>query len=156
MTHTPQKPIGSGFGPASSADEVIRCIDLTGKTVVVTGGASGIGIETVRAFRSAGARVIVPARDTAKAKTALSTMPDVIVEAMDLLEPKAIDRFASRVLSLTDKLDILVNNAGVMAVPLIRDARGYEMQFAANHLGHFQLTCRLCGPHSCARRELAS
>lgn len=143
MTHTPQKPIGSGFGPASTADEVIRGINLTGKTVVVTGGASGIGIETVRAFRSAGARVIVPARDTAKAKAALATMPDVIVEAMDLLEPAAIDRFASRVLSLTDTLDMLVNNAGVMAAPLTRDARGYEMQFAANHLGHFQLTCRL-------------
>ncbi|RKT14319.1 NAD(P)-dependent dehydrogenase (short-subunit alcohol dehydrogenase family) [Paraburkholderia sp. RAU2J] len=143
MTHTPQKPIASGFGAASTAAGVIQGIDLTGKTVIVTGGASGIGIETVRAFRSAGARIIVPARDTAKAKEALAAVPDIVVEAMDLLDPASIDRFASRALALTDKVDILVNNAGVMAAPLTRDARGYEMQFAANHLGHFQLTCRL-------------
>lgn len=143
MTHTPQQPIGSGFGAASTATEVIKGIDLTGKAVLVTGGSSGIGIETVRALHSAGAQVIVPARDPVKAKQALADMPDVVVEPMDLLDPVSIDRFARRVLSLTDKLDILVNNAGVMAPPLTRDARGYEMQFAANHLGHFQLTCRL-------------
>lgn len=140
---TPQTPIGSGFGAASTAAEVIRGIDLSGKTIVVTGGASGIGLETVRAFRSAGARVIVAARDAAKAKQALVEMPDVIVETMDLLDPASIDLFAGQVLSRTERLDILVNNAGVMAPPLTRDARGFEMQFSANHLGHFQLTCRL-------------
>jgi NAD(P)-dependent dehydrogenase (short-subunit alcohol dehydrogenase family) len=140
---TPQSPIVSGFGAASTAAEVIKGIDLNGKTIVVTGGYSGIGIETVRVFRAAGARVIVPARDMAKATEALAGMPDVIVDAMDLLDPASIDRFADHVLSLTDRLDIIVNNAGVMAAPLARDARGYEMQFSANHLGHFQLTCRL-------------
>lgn len=143
MMNTLQKPIGSGFDAASTAAEVLKGLDLTGKTVVVTGGASGLGLETVHAFRSAGARIIVPARDAAKAKEALAAMPDVLVEAMDLLDPASIDRFASRVLSLTERLDILVNNAGVMATPLTRDARGYELQFSANHLGHFQLTCRL-------------
>jgi NAD(P)-dependent dehydrogenase (short-subunit alcohol dehydrogenase family) len=96
----------------------------------------------VRAFRSAGARVFVPARDLTKARTALHEMPDVTIEQMDLLDPMSIDHFANRVLAATDELHILVNNAGVMALPLTRDSRGYEAQFSANHLGHFQLTCR--------------
>jgi NAD(P)-dependent dehydrogenase (short-subunit alcohol dehydrogenase family) len=140
---TPQLPIGSGFGAASTAEEVIRGIDLTDKCAVVTGGYSGIGIETVKAFRSAGARVFVPARDPVKARAALSEMPDVVLQPMDLLDPTSIDRFVEHVLKETDTVDILVNNAGVMAPPLVRDARGYESQFSANHLGHFQLTCRL-------------
>ncbi|WP_438390322.1 oxidoreductase [Caballeronia sp. DA-9] len=140
---TPQSPIDSGFGAASTAEEVIRGIDLTGKCAVVTGGYSGIGIETVKALRSAGARVFVPARDLVKARTALSEMPDVVLQPMNLLDPASIDRFVEHVLKETDTVDILVNNAGVMAPPLVRDGRGYESQFSANHLGHFQLTCRL-------------
>ncbi|MGQ7885421.1 SDR family NAD(P)-dependent oxidoreductase [Paenibacillus sp. WC2504] len=140
---TPQAPIGSGFGPFSTADEVIRGIDLTGKNVIVTGGYSGIGLETVIAFRSAGAKVIVPARDIAKAKKSLADMPDVLIDVMDLLNPASIDAFAERFLSRFDKLHILVNNAGIMATPLNRDARGYESQFSAKHLGHFQLVCAL-------------
>jgi NAD(P)-dependent dehydrogenase (short-subunit alcohol dehydrogenase family) len=140
---TPQAPLGSGFGAASTAAEVIRGVDLTGKSVVVTGGYSGIGLETVRAFRSAGAKIFVPARDPKKAEAALRDLPDVVLDTMDLLDPASIDRFAARVLAATDALHILVNNAGVMAPPLARDARGYESQFSGNHLGHFQLTCRL-------------
>jgi NAD(P)-dependent dehydrogenase (short-subunit alcohol dehydrogenase family) len=94
-------------------------------------------------FRSAGATVFVPARDMTRAKAALRDMADVIVDEMDLLDPASIDRYAERVLAATGSLDILVNNAGVMAPPLSRDARGYESQFSANHLGHFQLTCPL-------------
>jgi NAD(P)-dependent dehydrogenase (short-subunit alcohol dehydrogenase family) len=141
--HTPQAPIGSGFGAATTAAEVIKGIDLTGKTAIVTGGYSGIGVETVRAFRSAGARVIVPARDMSKAKANLADMPDVALDTIDLLDPASIDAFAKRFLNGNDTLHILVNNAGVMAAPLTRNARGYESQFSANHLGHFQLTCRL-------------
>ena len=140
---TPQVPIGSGFGAASTAAEVIAGCDLTGKTAVVTGGYSGIGVETVRAFHSAGAQVVVPARDMAKAKTSLADMPDVGVEIMDLFDPESIDAFAERFMRDNEKLHILINNAGIMAPPLVRDARGYESQFATNHLGHFQLTCRL-------------
>ncbi|HEX7912946.1 MAG TPA: oxidoreductase [Paraburkholderia sp.] len=140
---TLQTPVGSGFDAASTAAEVIQGIDLSGRHVVVTGGYSGIGVETVRAFHSAGATVIVPARDMSRAREALLDIPGVILEEMDLLDPVSIDRFAERVLAATDSLEILVNNAGVMASPLWRDARGYESQFAANHLGHFQLTCRL-------------
>lgn len=140
---TLQSPINSGFSASSTAEEVIRGIDLTGKSAVVTGGYSGIGIETVKALRSAGAKVFVPARDLAKARLALKEMPDVVVWPMDLLDPTSIDRFAEAVLNATDRVDILINNAGIMAPPLSRDARGYESQFSANHLGHFQLTCGL-------------
>ena len=140
---TPQAPIGSGFGAASTAAEVIAGRDLTDKTIVVTGGYSGIGVETVRAFRSAGAKVVVPARDMVKAKVNLANMPDIRIAAMNLLDPRSIDAFAEQFLRDNKKLHILVNNAGIMAPPLERDGRGYESQFSANHLGHFQLTCRL-------------
>jgi NAD(P)-dependent dehydrogenase (short-subunit alcohol dehydrogenase family) len=128
---TPQAPIGSGFGAASTAADVVRGIDLTGKTVVVTGGYSGIGLETVRAFRSVGAKVFVPARDMTKARDALREMRDVALDMMDLLDPASIDGFAARVLAAIGALDILVNNAGVMAPPLTRDARGKRSQLPA-------------------------
>jgi NAD(P)-dependent dehydrogenase (short-subunit alcohol dehydrogenase family) len=140
---TPQAPIGSGFGAASTAAQVIAGRDLTGKTAVVNGGYSGMGVETVRAFRSAGAKVVVPARDIGKAKANLAEMPDVQLHAMDLLDPGSIDAFADQFLRAHKELSILVNSAGIMAPPLSRDARGYESQFSANHLGYFQLTCRL-------------
>jgi NAD(P)-dependent dehydrogenase (short-subunit alcohol dehydrogenase family) len=140
---TPQAPIGSGFGAFTTAADIIKGVELAGKTIVVTGGYSGIGVETVRAFRSAGAKVIVPARDMAKAKRNLADMPDVGLEPMDLLDAASIDALAERFLGRHEELHILVNNAGSMGAPLTRDARGYESQFAGNHLGHFQLTCRL-------------
>jgi len=137
-----QTPIHSGFTMASTADEVLAGIDLNGKTAIVTGGYSGIGTETTRALRAAGARVIVPARDLAKARRALDGI-DAGIEPMDLADPASIDAFAERFLARGEPLHMLVNSAGVMAMPLTRDARGYEMQFATNHLGHFQLTARL-------------
>jgi NAD(P)-dependent dehydrogenase (short-subunit alcohol dehydrogenase family) len=140
---TPQARIESGFGAASTAAEVIRGCDLGGKIAVVTGGYSGIGRETTRALRSAGAKVIVPARDHDKAATALEELDGVEIEAMDLLDPASIDAFAERFLASGRPLHILVNSAGIMACPLARDARGYESQFATNHLGHFQLVARL-------------
>ena len=148
MTHataddTPQAPIGSGFGKASTAEEVIAGIDLTGKTAIVTGGYSGLGRETVRVFLEAGARVIAPARDEARARAGLAGLA-AEVWPMDLLDPTSIDAFAVRFLAEGAPLHILVNNAGVMALPeLTRDARGHELQFATNHLGHFQLALRL-------------
>ena len=142
-TFTSQAPIGSGFGATTTALEVVDGIDLRGKTAIVTGGSSGIGIETVRALRAAGASVIVPARDLRKAKDALADMPDVAIAALDLTDPTSIDRFAQNFLDNNAALHLLINNAGVMAPPLTRDERGYELQFSANHLGHFQLTCQL-------------
>jgi len=140
---TPQAPIGSGFGPASTTRDVIEGIDLSGKIAVVTGGYSGLGLETVRTLRRAGATVVVPTRDRARAVTALAGMDAIEIEPMDLLSPESIDVFADRFLASRRPLHILVNSAGIMACPLARDARGYESQFATNHLGHFQLTVRL-------------
>lgn len=140
---TPQEPIRSGFGAASTAADVIRGIDLTGKVAIVTGGYSGLGRETTRILWAAGAKVIVPARDQDKAAKALAGFPSVEIEAMDLMSPASIDAFAARFLASGRPLHILVNSAGIMACPLMRDARGYEAQFSTNHLGHFQLVERL-------------
>ncbi|MGW7686104.1 oxidoreductase [Kribbella sp. NPDC054772] len=138
-----QTPMGSGFTAASTTNDVLDGIDLHGKVAIVTGGYSGLGRETVRAFRSAGADVVVPARDVARASAELADVGGVAVEEMDLLDPASIDAFADRFLASGRALHILVNSAGIMANPLTRDARGYESQFATNHLGHFQLTTRL-------------
>jgi NAD(P)-dependent dehydrogenase (short-subunit alcohol dehydrogenase family) len=140
---TRQHPIDSGFSITATADDVIRGIDLTGKTAIVTGGYSGLGRETVRVLLGAGARVIVPARDVPRARTALEAIPGVEVAAMDLLDPASIDAFAARFISSGAPLHLLINNAGIMACPLTRNQRGFESQFATNHLGHFQLTARL-------------
>lgn len=140
---TPQIPIGSGFGPQSTAKDVLKGMDLKGKTAIVTGGYSGIGLETTKALTLAGATVVVPARSKEKAQTAIMNLDCVEMEEMDLSDPGSIDAFAQRFLSSGRPLDILINNAGIMSPPLTRDSRGYESQFAINHLGHFQLTARL-------------
>ncbi|WP_304992529.1 SDR family NAD(P)-dependent oxidoreductase [Burkholderia plantarii] len=138
-----QHPLGSGFGAASTAAEVLAGIDLSGRTAVVTGGYSGLGRETARALRAAGASVIVPARDVARAEAALAGI-DAQVHPMDLLDPASIDAFAASLAARVPALHMLVNSAGIMAVPeRTLDARGHELQFATNHLGHFQLTTRL-------------
>ncbi len=137
--NTAQTPINSGYGFTSTAEEIARGHDLKGKTIAITGGHSGIGLETSRVLSNAGARVIVGARDFQKAQTALRQLANVEAIPLDLSDPGSIDRFAAQL----PKLDVLINNAGIMAAPLTRDGRGYELQFATNHLGHFQLTLRL-------------
>ncbi|WP_316762333.1 SDR family NAD(P)-dependent oxidoreductase [Pedobacter aquatilis] len=138
-----QYGISSGFGPASTATEVIKGIDLSGKIAIVTGGYAGIGLETVKILVSAGAHVIVPARNRDKALKNLSGIPNVDVEIMDLQDPQSIDKFANGFLASDKPLHLLINNAGIMWVPLERDSRGYESQLSTNYLGHFQLTARL-------------
>ncbi|MEU3980723.1 oxidoreductase [Streptomyces sp. NPDC026672] len=140
---TPQQPIGSGFGAASTAEDVVRGIDLTGRVAIVTGGHSGIGLETTRVLRAAGAEVVVPARDPERARAALADVPGVEIGRLDLMDPASVDEFAAKFLAGGRPLHILVNSAGIMAVPLRRDARGHESQFATNHLGHFRLVARL-------------
>lgn len=143
MTHK-QNPIGSGFTAASTADDVLAGIDLSGKNVIVTGGHTGLGLETTRALAKAGASVTIAARDPARAARAVSGLARVEVCALDLIDPKSIDTFASRWLDAGRPLHILVNNAALAAPSEVaRDARGYELQFATNHLGHFQLTLAL-------------
>ena len=138
-----QAPLPSGFGPTSTAGQVIEGVDLTGKVAIVTGGYAGVGLETTRALAGAGATVIVPARTPDKARKALNGIPRVEQSKVDLLDPASIDAFTSEFLASGRPLHILINNAGIMAPPLARDGRGYESQFSANHLGHFQLTARL-------------
>jgi NAD(P)-dependent dehydrogenase (short-subunit alcohol dehydrogenase family) len=138
-----QKPVDSGFRAAATAADVIKGIDLSGKYAIVTGGYSGIGLETVRVLSAAGAKVLVPVRDRVKAARALAGIENVEMENMELMDPASIDAFAGKFLVSGRPLHILVNSAGIMANPLTRDARGYESQFSTNHLGHFQLTLRL-------------
>lgn len=138
-----QQPIGSGFNATSTTTDVINGIDLTGKIAIVTGGNTGIGLETTRTLAAAGATVIVPARDTEKAKRNLAGIANVELETMDLLNPASIDAFAATFLASGRPLHLLINNAGIMWVPLRRDSRGIESQLATNYLAQFQLTARL-------------
>ena len=87
--------------------------------------------------------MIVPARTPDKARAALAGMNRVEIESLDLIDPTSIDTFAARFLASGRPVHLLVNNAGIMAAPLVSDARGFESQFATNHLGHFLLTARL-------------
>jgi NAD(P)-dependent dehydrogenase (short-subunit alcohol dehydrogenase family) len=138
-----QKPLVSGFEPKTTAEEALRGRDLRRKVAIVTGGHAGLGFETTRVLSNAGATVVIGSRDPKKAQTAVAKMKNVEVRQLDLASPRSIDRFAHEFLSSSRALDLLINNAGIMATPLMRDDRGYEMQFATNHLGHFQLTARL-------------
>lgn len=138
-----QKPIGSGFNAKSTASDVINGINLTGKIAIVTGGNTGIGLETTRILAAAGATVIVPARDIEKAKKNLQGTANVELAQMDLMNPNSIDSFAEEFLASGRPLHILINNAGIMWVPLRRDHRGIESQLATNYLAQFQLTAKL-------------
>ena len=141
---TPQAPIHSGFGPNTTAREVLRGHDLMGKTAIVTGGYSGIGLATTRALAEAGATVVVPARTQEKARTALDGIPRVEVETLELIDPAAIDAFAGRFLGLERPLDILINNAGPTRLRLFSATRAAtNPSLPRNHLGNFQLTARL-------------
>lgn len=140
---TEQQPIQSGFGETSTAAEVISGIDLNGKTIIVTGGHSGIGLETTKVLWEAGATIIVGARDIAKARQTLAEVKNVSIIELDLSEPISVDAFTTEYLRLFERCDILINNAGIMATPLLRNSLGYELQFATNHIGHFRLTANL-------------
>lgn len=140
---TRQEPIKSRFGAKTKAKEIVAGHDLKGKNVIVTGGYSGVGLEITKALALAGARVLVPVRNIEKAQAALRGLPNVEMDTMDLMNPDSVDAFAERFLTTGKPLHLLINDAGIMAPPLRRDSRGYESQFATNHLGHFQLTARL-------------
>jgi NAD(P)-dependent dehydrogenase (short-subunit alcohol dehydrogenase family) len=136
---TRQQPIGSGFGARSTAAEVLEGIDLTDRLAIVTGGYSGLGLETVRALSGAGAGVIVPARRPAHAAEVLAGIARVQVDELDLGDLDSVRSFARRVLDRGRSVDILINNAAIMACPETRVGPGWEAQFATNHLGHFTL-----------------
>src|SRR5262245_6822438 len=124
MARTRQAPLGSGYGPKTTAREVIGDCRLDGKVAVVTGGYVGVGLETTRALAAAGASVVVPGRTVGKAREALSGLTGVELERLDLSDPASVDGFAARFVASGRSLHMLVNNAGIMATPLVRDARG--------------------------------
>ncbi len=140
---TSQHRIGSGFGGHSTAAEVLAGIDLSGRFAIITGGYSGIGLETTRALRRAGAEVLVPARRPEAARAALGELDGVHVETLDLADLESVRAFAQRVLDSDREVDILINGAGIMACPETRVGPGWEAQFATNHLGHYALANRL-------------
>src|SRR3954454_11216999 len=123
--------------------------DQKGRTVLITGANSGLGLRSAEALARAGARVLLACRNPEKAAVALeaveacatTAVPEVI--ALDLADLSSIAAAADAVAARVDHLDVLMNNAGVMAIPLRRTADDFEMQFGTNHLGHFALTGRL-------------
>ena len=139
--------IDSPFDFHTTADDVIRGIDLTGTTAIVTGGASGIGIETARSLASAGASVTLAVRNTTAGEQVAEQLrtsmanPFIDVRPLDLADRASVVAFAD---DWSGPLNLLINNAGIMALPeLTRTPEGWELQFATNHLGHFLLTTRL-------------
>lgn len=139
-----QHPLGSGFTAASTANEVLAGVDLTGVNAIITGGHSGIGLATSRALARAGASVTVSARDPDRAAAKLAGVDRVQVQPMDLLDPGSIDAFAAAWSASGRPLHVLINNAAVPTPGTVgRDGRGFEVQFATSHLGHFQLTLAL-------------
>ncbi|MET9788636.1 SDR family NAD(P)-dependent oxidoreductase [Streptomyces canus] len=140
---TAQHKIGSGFGAHSTAADVLAGIDLSGKLAIVTGGYSGLGLETTRALTKAGARVVVPARRPDTAWKALAGLDGVELDELDLGDLESVRAFAERFLESGRTVDLVIDNAGIMACPETRVGPGWEAQFATNHLGHFALVNRL-------------
>ena len=138
--------ITTPFGATSTATDVIAGVKLTGRRAIVTGGASGIGIETARALAGAGAEVTLAVRNLEAgdrvAKDLVSTTgnKEVLVAPLDLADQASIRAFVD---SWIGPLHLLVDNAGIMAPPETRTTEGWELQFATNHLGHFALTTGL-------------
>ena len=126
--------------------------DQAGRTILVTGANSGLGLATAEALAGAGAQVLMACRNAEKAARALELVaahashtgaPTPVAVSLDLADLASVKACAAEVAGAVDHIDVLVNNAGVMALPLRRTADGFEMQFGTNHLGHFALTGHL-------------
>jgi NAD(P)-dependent dehydrogenase (short-subunit alcohol dehydrogenase family) len=143
----PQRPPGvplSSFGAKSTAEEVTAGIDLTGRTALVTGANSGLGLETMRVLALRGAHVIGTARTLDKAREACASVEGRTTPlALELTDFDSVVACAAGVTALQAPLDILVANAGVMEIPTLEQVRGIEKHFVTNHLGHFLLVRRL-------------
>ncbi|MBV13402.1 MAG: oxidoreductase [Flavobacteriaceae bacterium] len=136
-----QIQINSGFGAKSEPKEILNEIDLTGKIALVTGGYSGIGLETTKALVEVGAEVIIPARRVSIAKKELSgIIEDKNIIEVNLADPSSVIKVVDQLLDSNLTLDILINNAGIMACPQMPTKEGWDLQFAVNHIGHFILT----------------
>ncbi|MEO8082493.1 MAG: oxidoreductase [Ardenticatenales bacterium] len=141
MATSDQVPTQSPFHARTDGVDVIANLDLGGKTAVVTGGYSGIGLETVRALVAKGVRVIVPVRSPGKAAETLADLGEKVeTVTMDLADLASVRSVTGQVLGSLSRLDLLINNAGIMACPETRVGPGWEAQFGVNHMGHFALT----------------
>lgn len=140
------RPGPSGFGSASTAEQVTHDIDGSNLTAIVTGGASGIGLETARVLAMRNVHVIIAARNMEAANKAKQCILNdnknarVDVEKLDLSSIRSVKTFTDNFKTLDLPLNILINNAGIMFCPFQLSEDGVEMQFATNHLGHFYLT----------------
>lgn len=141
MAQSDQIPVNSSFHRKSTGQEVLAKVNLEGKTAIITGGYSGIGLETTRALAAKGVKVIVPVRSPQKAAENLAKVSgEVHTAQMDLSDLKSVAAFADKMNSELDQLDFLINNAGIMACPETRVGPGWEAQFGVNQMGHFALT----------------
>lgn len=141
MAQSDQIPVNSPFDRTSTGQEVLAGCQLEGKIAVVTGGYSGIGLETTRALAAKGVKVIVPVRSVEKAAENLKDCKgNIETVAMDLSDLGSVRAFADHVRGTLKQLDFLINNAGIMACPETRVGPGWEAQFGVNHMGHFALT----------------
>ncbi|MEO0899697.1 MAG: oxidoreductase [Bacteroidota bacterium] len=141
MAQSDQKAVESKFQRKSTGQEVLEGKDLQGKVAIVTGGYSGIGLETTRALAAKGVKVIVPVRSEKKAKESLEGMEgEIMTASMDLADLGTVRTFAEEMAKSFESIDLLINNAGIMACPETRVGPGWEAQFGVNHMGHFALT----------------
>jgi len=137
MISTLQQPLHSGFGQKTEPYEIIKDLDLSNKNIIITGGYSGIGLETTKALKKANAKVIVPAKRLDHAESILDgIVPKNDIYEMDLADLNSVMNFVELFSQLNLKLDILINNAGIMACPETRIGNNWESQFGVNHIGH--------------------
>ncbi|HEY5372473.1 MAG TPA: SDR family oxidoreductase [Polyangiaceae bacterium] len=134
----------SGYGYGSTAEVVTQGIALKGRNILVTGSTSGLGLETVRVLAQRGARVFATGRTKEKAAAAAGRVPGVIVPVeCELSTPSSVRGCVAFLKAEGVKLDVIIANAGIMALPELKQAHGYELQFFTNHIGHFLLITEL-------------
>ncbi|MCC8382039.1 oxidoreductase [Xenorhabdus sp. PB30.3] len=134
-----QKPINSGFSSSSTASDILKDIDIKGKTAFITGGHSGLGYEATKALSEAGAHVVVGARDILNASNALSKLSNITILPLDLSDINSVRKLANYIHANRCLFDYVICNAGIMASPEKRVGLGWESQFATNHVGHYVL-----------------
>jgi NAD(P)-dependent dehydrogenase (short-subunit alcohol dehydrogenase family) len=147
------------FNATSTTSDVIQGMSLAGKSAVITGASSGLGVETARTLAIAGAAVLLLARDKEKVEAVAQQLRDdypgasISTATMDLADLDSVRNAAQQIVADMPSINLLFNNAGVMACPLGRTAQGFEMQFGTNHMGHFLLSCLLAPSLMAASNE---
>jgi WW domain-containing oxidoreductase len=136
----------NGFGYGTTAERVTQGMSLAGKTMLVTGCNSGLGLETLRVLALRGAKVVGTARTIEKARAACATVPgEAVPLACELSDPASVRACVASVEAAGIRLDAMICNAGIMGLPKLQRVHGYEAQFFTNHIGHFILVTGLLG-----------